>query len=349
MREPRIEDLGEDRLLDRIRKRIDPVPAGMLGLGDDAAILPATRRPQLLTTDALVEHAHFRRTWCTPPEVGWKALAVNLSDVAAMGGRPVAAVVSLVLPPATTVRTVLGLYGGLRTLARRTGVAILGGNLAQGSPLSLTLTILGEVPDGPPVLRSGARPGDRLYVSGQPGLARLGYLILDHKREPERTDPWAGPWASILARRKRAASAFPGGGAAVRRFLLPEPRLPWVRDALVFRPSAMMDLSDGLATDLPRLAQASGVRIVIEETVLPVSRAFRLLSEKLGVPAEAAVLQGGEDYEIVLTLPAGTPAPDASLWHAIGRVTSGRGVAVRDAAGRTRPLRMEGFDHFRRR
>jgi thiamine-monophosphate kinase len=335
MRSPTVGDLGEDRLLERIQRVIDAPPKGVLGIGDDAAVFGA----QLLTTDTLVEHSHFRRAWCTPEELGWKALAVNMSDVAAMGGTPRAALVSLILPATTSVDVVLGMYRGIRRLAHKSSVAIVGGNLAKGSPLSITLTVTGDAK--PPVLRSGARPGDKVFVSGQPGLARLGYLILKRSL-PGKENAWLRP-RDILRRRKRGADAYPGGQKAIRRFLLPEPRINLARDV---RPTAMMDVSDGLAADLPRLARASGVGMVIDTGLLPVSRAFRALAEALRVRPEAIMLEGGEDYELVITLPRSAETPEPVAWHCIGEVVSGKNVLVRHD-GRTRPLAVRRFDHFK--
>src|SRR5262245_53007923 len=210
-----IQDLGEDGLLDRIRKIIPPVPKNVVGIGDDAAVLDG----QLWTTDTLVENVHFRCEWCSPEELGYKALAVNLSDIAAMGGTPRAALVSLILPPQTAIETVLRLYVGMSRLARTAKAAIVGGNLARGFPLSVTVALSGEV-RGKPILRSGARPGDRLFVSGQPGLARLGYLILEREL-PRAKDAWSEPKAQFMRRRKQAAAAYPGGYAAIKKFLLP--------------------------------------------------------------------------------------------------------------------------------
>jgi len=336
MRGGTIRDLGEDLLLLRIKSVIDSPSPGVVGIGDDAALLGR----QLLTTDTLVENVHFRRAWCTPEELGWKALAVNLSDVAAMGGTPRAALVSLILPAETSVSVVMGLYRGMQRLARTTGVAILGGNLAKGSPLSITLTVTGE--SEAPVLRTGARPGDRIFVSGQLGLARAGYLILKRKLTGTK-DAWAEPRATFLRRRNEAANAYPGGLKAVRRFLLPDPRLDLGRDV---HATAMMDVSDGLATDLPRLAQASGVGMVIDTEMLPVSRTFRALCDALKVAPEAVMLEGGEDYELVMTVSPSAEVPDAVAWHCIGEVTSGHKVLVRDK-GRTRPLASRSFDHFK--
>jgi thiamine-monophosphate kinase len=330
-----IRDLGEDRLLERIKGVIDSPPQGVVGLGDDAAVVGR----QLLTTDTLVENVHFRRAWCTPEELGWKALAVNLSDVAAMGGTPGVALVSLILPPDTGVDVVLGFYRGMRRLARKTNVSILGGNLAKGSPLSITLSVIGDAVT--PVLRSGARPGDTVFVSGQPGLARLGYLILNRSLAGKK-DAWAEP-REIPGRRKQVADAFPGGGKAIQRFITPDPRLELARDV---RPSAMMDLSDGLATDLPRLASASRVGMVIDVARLPVSRAFGALCTALRVAPEAVILEGGEDYELVMTLPRSAEAPLARAWHSIGEVISGNRILVRQD-GRTRTVRARGFDHFK--
>ena len=346
-----VEDLGEDRLLDRIRRFIAPARPGRLGIGDDAAFLSSPAKEVVLTTDALVEDVHFRRRWCTPEDVGWKALAVNLSDVAAMGATPLAALVSLILPPTTPVSAVLGFYRGMRPLARRHAVDILGGNLARGPILSLTLTVLGESRDGKPLLRSGARPGDRLFVSGQPGQARLGCMILDHafgQKPGSRKDPWVSPTTFQFRERKRVLGELPGSATVVRRFLRPEPRLDLARNVRRHDPTALMDLSDGLAADLPRLARASGVGIVVEADALPASRAFRRLCEGFRVSAERITLEGGEDYELIMTLPAKAPRPDPKQWWAIGEITSGNKVLVRDPSGRTRPPRVKGYDHFKR-
>ena len=322
-----------------------------MGIGDDAAVLSSLGKETVLTTDTLVEDVHFRRWWCTPEDVGWKALAVNLSDVAAMGARPVAALVSLILPTQTPVSAVLGFYRGMRPLARRSGMDILGGNLAKGPALSLTLTVLGESREGRPLLRSGARPGDRLFVSGQPGQARLGCMILDHafaRTTRSRKDPWSFPTALQVRARKRVTEALPGSLTAVRHFLRPDPRLDLARNIRPYEPTSLMDLSDGLAADLPRLARASGVGIVVDADALPASRAFKRLCEAFRVSADPMVLEGGEDYELLVTLSAKTPAPDPKQWRKIGEITSGNKVLLRDPSGRTRPLALKGYDHFKR-
>lgn len=334
---PTVQDLGEDRLLDRIRTLIDPAPKGVVGIGDDAAVFGR----QLLTTDTLVDDVHFRRAWCTPEEVGWKALAVNLSDIAAMGGRPTVALVSLILPGQTSVDTVLGFYRGMRRLARLWKVAILGGNLARGEVLSLTLTVIGEPGKRGPILRSGARSGDRVYVSGEPGLARLGYLILERER-PSLKEGWADARQSLLSRRKQTASKYPDGAKAIRAFLLPKPRLDLVQN---LHPTAMMDLSDGLAADAPRLARASGVGIVIDLAALPISKSFRMLCSTLGVTPEETVLEGGEDYELIATVSKASKM--SRTWHSIGEITPGNQVYLRGGDGRLRPLARGGFDHFK--
>ncbi|HET9233698.1 MAG TPA: thiamine-phosphate kinase [Candidatus Eisenbacteria bacterium] len=346
-----VQDLGEERLVARIGRLIAPLQPGRLGIGDDAAVVSFPGKETVLTTDTLVENVHFRRSWCTPEDVGWKALAVNLSDVAAMGAHPVAALVSLILPPTTPVSAVLGFYRGMRPLAGRHAVDILGGNLARGPVLSLTLTVLGESPDGRPLLRSGARPGDRLFVSGQPGEARLGCLILDHAFAQQRIskkDPWTQTTAAQIRERRRVTEALPGSSTAVRHFLRPEPRLDLARSIRGLGPTSLMDLSDGLAADLPRLARASGVGIVVEADALPASRAFRHLCEVFRVSAERITLEGGEDYELIMTRPAKAPSPDPKQWWAIGEITSGNKILLRDPSGRTRPLRVKGYDHFKR-
>jgi len=339
MRGRTIGDLGEDQLIERIKRVIGPAPSGVVGIGDDAAVLGR----QLLTTDTLVENVHFRRSWCSPEELGWKALAVNVSDITAMGGDPQAALVSLILPEDMLVDVVLRMYAGMRRFAQKFDVVIAGGNLVRGSQLSLTLTLAGEFRGKTPILRSGARSGDRLYLSGQPGLARLGYLILDREIRA-KGNAWDEGNANLMRRRKQAADKYPGGLKAVRRFISPDPRIDLVRSV---RPSAMMDVSDGLATDLSRLAKASGVGVVIDVAKLPVSRTFRALCEALKVSPQAVMLEGGEDYELIMTLPRSAEIPNAVAWHCIGEVTSGKQIMICDEKGRARPVSARGFDHFK--
>jgi len=325
-----------------------------VGVGDDAAVLPPSPEPLLLTTDVLVEGTHFRREWVHPEEVGWKALAVNLSDAAAMGGVPRYAVVSLVLPPATRLDVVERLYRGMARLARREKVGVVGGNLARGKTLSVTLALVGAVPRGPALLRGGARPGDVIYVSGVPGLAHLGLRLLRRggKSAALRRDPWSR--AGEPAWRARLAQRSSWARRALRRFLRPDPRLAMAEALRAWKPSALIDVSDGLARDLRHLTEG-GARLVIEPSRLPLPRGFRALAESCGIEAEEASVRGGEDYELLAALPprsAKRLGPRAKVagvpFTAIGEVRRGAaGVFVQRGDGFA-PLELPGFDHFTR-
>ncbi len=361
-----VAEVGEVGLLRRLARLIGPSPAGVLGLGDDAAVVPRGRGSNLLTTDVMVEGTHFRRAWFRPEELGMKALAANLSDAAAMGGRPTYALVSLILPPETRVDAVQRLYRGMLRVARGARVALVGGNVAGGETLSVSVTLTGDFPYGKPALRRGARPGDRIYVTGQPGLAHLGLRLLlaeasasgGRGRRGSRagtTDPedaWAPPprrepdWRAALRRRG------PWEARALRRFLAPEARLDAARALRAHRPTSLIDVSDGLNLDLHHLADA-GARLVVEPEALPLPSGFARLAGSLGIEPTAAALHGGEDYELLFTVSPSTAARlgarallgDMSA-HRIGRVEAGRaGVWT---AGPSGAIRMTGggFRHF---
>jgi thiamine-monophosphate kinase len=291
-----------------------------VGPGDDCAVLAPSRRPLCVTTDALVEGVHFTRAGFSPEDIGHKALAVNLSDLAAMGARPRWFLCALALPRDFPRRELLGLARGMSALARAHHIALVGGNFSAASELSLTLTAAGEL-HGPPLTRAGGRPGDVLYVSGTLGEARLGLLQLQAGR---RHSP------------------------AIRRQRRPVPRLALGRLAARFA-SAALDLSDGLAQDLGHLCAASRVGAELELERLPLSPAV-----KAALGPEGA-LAGGEDYELLLAVPpARTSAFERACARAgervtpIGRLTVGPPGLIRDATGH--PLRLpEGFDHFRAR
>jgi thiamine-monophosphate kinase len=361
-----VAEIGEAGLLRRLARQIGPPPAGVLGPGDDAALVPRGRGPCLLTTDVMVEGTHFQRAWFRPEELGMKSLAANLSDAAAMGGRPRHALISLILPAETRVDAVLRIYRGLARVARRAGVTLVGGNVARGKPLSVTVALTGDFPDGKPLRRAGARPGDRIYVTGQPGLAYLGLrLLLPEASEKRRTgrrgarpgapdagDPWAPPprrepaWRAAL--RKRGAWE----ARAIRRFLTPEARLDAARALRAYRPTAMIDVSDGLDLDLNHVAE-TGARLVVEEDALPIPPGFAALAEALELDPVVAALHGGEDYELLFTLAPGAAKRlgarariGRTAVHRIGRVEAGRPGAWREGRSGATRLAGGGFRHF---
>ena len=314
---------GEFELIELFTRALPLAGAEVvLGPGDDAAVLrPRPGEDLVATVDAVVAGVHFDAR-STPADVGWKALAVNLSDLAAMGARPVAALVALALPPGTPVAAVRGLARGLGACARAHRIPVAGGNVTRADALSLTVTALGAVPRGRALLRRGARPGDLVAVTGTVGDAALGL-----RRGA----------AAPLARRQRR----------------PVPRLA-AGLALAPLARAAVDVSDGLVQDLGHLCAASGVGARIGVAELPLSPAYRRAAARLPDPF-AAALGGGEDYELVLALPPGAlPRARAAAARAgapltvIGRFVRGRGVSVVGEDGALRPA-PAGHDHLRPR
>lgn len=292
----------------------------LLGIGDDCALLAPPRDEALVATvDAVVEGVHFDARF-PPADVGWKALAVNVSDVASMGARPLWALCALALPRGADLRRVARIGAGLGRCAREHGVALAGGNVTASRDLALTVTVLGAVPRRAALLRSGARPGDVVAVSGTLGDAALGL-------EP-------GAPRSALRRQRR-----------------PLPRVA-LGEALRGLATACIDLSDGLLQDLGHVCDASGCGAEVDLARLPLSRAFRVAAEGRPDPWALAVT-GGEDYELCVAVPprrwaralAAGNAAGAPL-TAIGEFVPRRGVrAVRPGGAPYLPGRS-GHDHL---
>ena len=301
-----------------------------LGIGDDAALFKGTTGfDQILTSDWFLEGSHFLRDKHPADAVGWKCLARAISDVAAMGGAPRCFLLSLALPASHTGLWLDEFLKGLHRAAQRFGCELAGGDTTRRQDILINVTVVGEVRTDRAVLRSGARPGDVLFVSGLLGEADLGLRrIRKGKRLANSHDP------------------------VLRKHLYPEPRLAlgrWLAEKHLV--SAMMDLSDGLSTDLPRLCAASGVGARIEAWKLPAVRA-----PKTGHVGEAALLdlalRGGDDYELLFTVPAGRlkripRSQNGTPITAIGKITKERTLLLVDEAGRELPLPNLGWDPFR--
>lgn len=315
-------------------------PAGgavRVGIGDDAAVVAGARgRDWVFTTDLMIENVHFRRRWQPPRAVGWKALARSLSDIAAMGAQPRYAGVALAVPAGTPAGWIKDFFAGLAALARRHRVRVIGGDLSAAARVTIDVQAFGEVERGRAVRRRGARPGDVLFVSGTLGRAALG----------------------LVCRRQGVASGRPRLQRAVRAHFYPEPRVRLAR-ALARRRvlTAMIDLSDGLSTDLHHLCEASGVAARVQVARLPVVKLPPALARRFRTTPLALALHGGEDYELLFTVPARLAARlPARLCGVrltgIGEITKGRGVSLveADRRGRRREHRLEplGWDHFRR-
>jgi len=328
--------MREDRLTQKFAKLTKPGRDAQnlpLGIGDDAALWkPKSGRQVILTCDWFLEGTHFLPGKHSPDSVGWKCLARALSDVAAMGGTPGCFLLSLALPASLTGRWLDQFLAGLRRAARHFACPLAGGDTTRRDQVLISIAIGGEIRSGQAVLRSGARPGDVLFVSGILGQAELGLRFLRQSGKPTRANQ-----------------------PCLKKHLYPEPRLAlgrWLAEKRLA--SAMMDLSDGLSTDLPRLCQASAVGARVDAGTIP---QFKLLSHRaprIGSKMNSLdlALHGGEDYELLFTVPQRQakriPASFAGLpITRIGEITRNPAVILRETNGREKPLRNRGWDPFR--
>jgi thiamine-monophosphate kinase len=306
-----VEDLGENRLIARLQRLVPGRADVVTGIGDDCAVVRTGRGADydlLLKSDPVIEGIHFTGD-ALPEAVGHKAIGRVLSDLAAMGGEPLWALIDLVVPARTPVERIERVYRGASRLARRHGLAIIGGDTSRGTTLELHVFAVGRVPRGQAVLRSGARPGEALYVTGVLG----GSLAGRHLTFPPRVKEgqWLKRWAT-----------------------------------------SMMDVSDGLAADVPRLAAASKVGMVLEAGRIPVSAAARRAGG--GRSALDHALGDGEDFELLFTVKANQVAGFEKSWRQqhrlrctrIGLVTREPGVRVQDKTGDLQPLKLRGYEPF---
>jgi thiamine-monophosphate kinase len=337
--------VGELRVIRRVRDAVGASAPGVrTGIGDDTAVLDMTPGAVVLaTTDLIIEDVHFRRAWASAGDLGWKALAVNLSDIAAMGGTPRYALVAFAIPPDTPMGDVDAFFEGLRDAAAPHGVAIVGGDTsASPGGWFVNVTVLGEH-EGAPRLRSAARAGEAVAVTGSLGASAAGLIVLE--KGPEQA---------------RAAGVEAGAAReAIRAHLRPTPRVAegrWLGAAAGVH--AMMDLSDGLATDLGHICRESRVGARVMADRIPVAAAAREAARALGGDALSWAASGGEDYELILTceadaierLAAGLREATGTQLTAIGQIhplEPGQepGVAFLGADGE--PVRPPaGYEHF---
>ncbi len=319
----KLRELGEFAFLEELRDRIPQNPRVLLGLGDDCALLAPSGKV-LATTDSLVEGVHFLREWTSLESLGRKAFAVNASDIAAMGGEPTFALLSLGLPPDTSVEELHGFFQAFVAEASRYQAVLVGGNLSASPCLSITVTLLGRAPYGI-LTRRGMRAGEDLYVTGTLGDAALGLRLL---REGKGHHPIVQRFLEPLARVRTGQ-------------LLAQRRLA----------TAMIDISDGLLQDLGHLCAESRVGAVIEGSWLPLSSEYK---ELLGSGNWELALTGGEDYELLFSAPPGQERMLKRVGEKsgcpitrIGRVVEGaRSIEVRDQAGLCYRVQRKGHDHF---
>jgi thiamine-monophosphate kinase len=301
-----------------------------LGIGDDAALFsPRSGYETILTCDWFLEGTHFLRDLHSADSVGWKSLARAASDIAAMGGTPRCFLLSLAIPSELTGRWLSDFLGGLRRASRKLQCPIAGGDTTRQDRVLINVTVVGEVRAGRALLRSGARPGDIIYVSGRLGEAELGLRALRSARGKIRSND-----------------------AAMRKHLYPEPRIAlgqWLTDHRLA--TAAMDLSDGLSTDLARLCASSKAGATLDESKLALSAVQQASVPKWDEKLSLA-LNGGDDYELLFTVSADKvrqiPASCLGLrLTAIGKITRGRVLKLLRQNGTTSALKPGGWDPFR--
>lgn len=302
--------IGEAAALGRIIPRLPPAPTAELGPGDDAAVLRAPDGRYVVTTDTMVHGPDFRLAWSTPFELGWKAAATNLADVAAMGAVPTALVVALAAPTSTPVADLEAIADGLREAcaALAAGCGVVGGDLSASPALTIAVTAFGDLEGRAPVRRSGARPGDVVAVAGALGRAASGLALLF----AEGVDAGGEPDADAAAALRTHAAGL------LAAQLRPEPPIAAGPAAARAGATAMLDVSDGLAIDAARIAAASAVAVDLDPAAIAAVAGD-------GIDPRRA-LTGGEDHALLATFPPGAALPGG--FAAIGRVDEGAGLRI---------------------
>lgn len=336
----RLQQIGEFGLIEKIKGKVAVTDERVvLGIGDDAAAFKTiTGKLLLLTTDSLVEGIHFDLEYTTFCQVGWKAMVANISDIAAMGGIPTAAAVSLCLPGGIRVESVEELYTGMGEVGERYGVSIIGGDTtASPSGLMVSVAMVGEVEPDKLVTRARAKAGDAICVTGELGGAVAGLKVLK-------------------ARKPGTLAGLQRWSPAVAKHLVPTPRVKEAR-VLVERAAinSMIDISDGLASEINHICRASGVGAEIFVDKIPVFPPSEEVAQNLGESALDYVLSGGEDFELLFTLSPGEAVKllKGMLEETGTKVTvigstleAEEGTYLVDFNGQKKPLPSEGYDHF---
>jgi thiamine-monophosphate kinase len=327
----------EDQLVAAIRRVLSgDAPGVVISVGDDAAVVEGGRHQQVLTTDMLVEGVHFELETTSAHDLGFKAVVVNVSDVAAMGGSPRYGLASVGVSEAIEAPWIMELYGGMREAADEYAMALVGGDTSRADRLILSVTVVGGVAAGRAVTRAGARPGDRLVVTGSLGAA-AGGLRLAQERPEEVMDVLGTDWARTLVQALERPVARVGEGQALAQA----------------GATAMMDLSDGLALDLSRLCRESAVGATVRESDIPVALQLHELAGAQDLDPMELALHGGEDYELLATIPpkafeeveTAIGERFGTALTEIGEITEGS-LVLETPDGSQRPLEPRGWDHF---
>jgi thiamine-monophosphate kinase len=331
-----VKNIGEAGIIERARQSHSKRRAPYLekGIGDDCAVLQTSRDTLLLvTTDTLFEEVHFTAETLSAEDLGWKSLAVNISDIAAMGGTPTAAFLSMAISQDTDVAFVESFFSGFNTLAKKTGIILAGGDTVRSPAAAvITVTLIGNCPKGGVVYRAGAQIGDDIYVTGPLGDAGAGLFLLLSKGPAAHSG-----YESLIEAHQRPKPRLEVGKALGRKHLA----------------NAMIDISDGIAKDLDHICRASHAGALLESRSIPISEPLLRLAAGNNMDPMDWVLNSGEDYELLFTASKNNRKSIAAVTEAIlgtpaamiGIVTKGQGIKIRTPAGEA-DLPAGGYSHF---
>lgn len=337
-----LEDLGEFGLIKRIKDQIEiKNPSTIKGIGDDAAVLNPAGKHQVITTDLLLEGIHFDLTYCPLKHLGYKAVAVNLSDVYAMNARPKQITVSIGVSGKFTLRAIDELYAGMMLACERYGVDLVGGDTSTSlTGLTISITAIGEADPDKLAYRSGAKVNDIVCVSGDLGGAYMGLQLLEREKR-------------VLQGHNEGRPEFDGYDYILERQLKPEPRADIVDflEKINVVPTSMMDVSDGLSSEMLHICEQSGVGCRIYEEKVPIDHVTRNMADELSISPIVAALNGGEDYELLFTIDQkdyqkfqSAPGPNI---YAIGYITDAeKGRRLITTGGDEMDLVAQGWKAF---
>ena len=346
-----VSQVGEFGLIGRLRSVLgETTPDSLVqGIGDDAAVYRVGEgRVHVVTTDALVEGVHFDRTFVPMRYLGLKAVAASVSDVVAMNAEPRYATVALALPNNVSVEQLEALYTGMAEACGRYGLTIVGGDVTAAPKLMISISVIGEAAEQDIIYRKGAQPGDLLCVTGDLGAAAAGLKVLLAGKKG--FEPGGKPAPAKAGGAETSQPNLAEFAYVVERHLYPQARLDRIRNwrEAGVRPSAMIDLSDGLGGDVRHLCNASGVGAVVEAGLLPIHVQTFKAAERYDVDPLSLALYGGEDYELLFTISeAGKEKLDEATSAVVGQVVdASEGITLRDPDGDVSPLEAGGFEHF---
>jgi len=335
-----LSEVGEFGLIKLIKEKVDlQHESSVLGIGDDAAIIEPHEKQIVVSTDMLLEGVHFDLTFCPLKHLGYKAIAVNVSDIAAMNATPTQVTVSIALGARYTVEAVEELYEGIRLACENYKVDLIGGDTTSSrAGLVISVTAIGEVPKGEAVRRSGAQVNDLICVTGDLGAAYLGLQVLEREKQAFMANPEMQP---ELEEKQYI----------IGRQLRPEARMDVIHDLKErdIKPTAMIDVSDGLASELFHICKQSGVGATIYKDNLPADEQMLETALEFNLDPITCIMNGGEDYELLFTVPLADydkvkNHPDISI---IGKITeASEGINLANKHGQAFPLQAQGWAHF---